>query len=1491
MYNAPIVLHLDGELSRSAMHHAVCDLMARHEALRTVFPQRKNGIPCQEVLSDGALVVPMPVLRVGEDEMPTTLAGLSALPFDLAVEPPLRAYLVAAHERRHTLLLVVHQIAFDGGSYTPLLRDLATAYRSRLAGKAPQWTPLRVQYADYALWERCFLGESSAKDSVAGRQVTFWRKALAGIPDEALPPTDYRRPDVASGRSGTYSLSCSPQVHLSLMRLAAETRTTLFMIIQAAVAVLLSRAGAGDVIPIGSLVERRPDEDFEDLIGNFVNTVVLPTDTSGNPSFRELMSRVRATDLAAWSHADLPFGQLVAALNPPRSTDRHPLFQVMVTVDEALPGGPDLPGLQTRFQTLNRPMANIDLMFSLSVHHDPGRKPRGFEITVGYSTDLYAPRTARELAQRLARLLGAVAEQPDLSIGSLPLVDPATLQARVVDFNATHADLPIGTLHELFTQQAARTPHAPAIQWGHGRLTYAELDLASDKLAARLIGWGARPDDAVALFFEWSPEFCVSVLAVLKVGATYVPLNNRQPADQLAWEIQQTKADLLLTDCHAETVEFAGEARVILVPEVSQLAASAGVPDVTARPTVQQRRVGYPDQLAYVMYSSGTTGQPKGITITHRNVADFALDPRWDCGYRRRFLAYSPLGFDSSTLEMWVPLLRGGSLILWNAEVFDVDELREVIARYQVTSAFFTTALFDMLARIDVSALAGLREIMTGGDVLSVLALRRVLDQCPDTTVVHAYGPTETTVASGLQIFGPDRRVVAGVHLGRPTANTALYVLDCNLNVTPTATVGELYIEGTGLARGYLHRPEATAERFVANPYGPAGSRMYRTGDLARWNHDGRIEFCGRADRQVKVHGFRVELADVERTLADDPQVGQVAVAALEDAQGNKRLVAYAVPAVRRTLNVVALRRHAEAFLPKYMVPSTFVILNALPLTPNGKLDRRALTASNNWTAGSLRKAPGTAQEWVLRELFAEVLGLASVGVQESFFNLGGHSLGATALVSRIRSTLGIDVTIRDLFANPTAAGLARVVDRAAATRPPIVPVKRPALLPLSFAQQRLKYLDEFDGPSPTRNIRLALRLSGSVDFDAMRAAMYDTVHRHEILRTLYRTVDGKPSQVVLDIRSVPEFWTISDCGPGEVAGQLNANARYYFDLSAELPLRVWLYRTAPAEQTLMLVLHHIAADGWSLDLLLRDIASAYAARVAGIEPSWDPLPVQYVDYTIWQRDRFQPGTDSGLALDQQLAFWVRELDGLPECLRLPLDRPRPTVSRHRAGSVNIRANQRVHRGLIDLAQEHGATLFMVLQAVFAAMLTQSGAGTDIPIGTPLAGRVDSALHELVGFFVNTLLLRVDTSADPTFIDLVRRVRKTNLRAYNHQDVPFELIVQQLNPARSPSQHPLFQVMFTFGAGRSENMWNLLGVETEVITLDVDPGQFDLTLSLGHTRTAAGEPAGIRGALEYDADIFSRATAEAMAERLVTLFERVVADPRRPLSRIGREPD
>ncbi|MFD3995343.1 amino acid adenylation domain-containing protein [Streptomyces sp. NPDC058583] len=1466
-YNIPLAVRLTGAVDQKVLRQALGDVIARHEVLRTSYPVHE-GEPRQHIADPEQVTVPLTVATVTDDELPDRLAEETAHLFDLAAELPLHAVLLDLAPTRSVLVLVVHHIASDGWSNTPLMRDLGAAYTARAQGTAPEWEPLPAQYADYSLWQRDLLADHEES------QLAHWREALAQLPTEVTLPTSRPRPVVASYRGATHTVHCPAETHQALSTLAREHGVTLFMVAQAATVALLSRSGAGTDIPLGSLVAGRTDEALEDLVGFFVNTLVLRTDASGDPTFRELLDRVRETDLGAWAHQDLPFDRLVETLNPERSAARHPLFQVMLTLAEAAEATPRLPGVRAETRQLSAGIAKFDLTVNFYEHRDRVGHPNGLDIVLEYATDLYDPDTVEAAGERLARVLDAVIVDPDVKVADIELLSSAQRHALLAEYNDTAVPLPEGALHELFAAQAARTPDAVALVCGERETTYRDLDRASDAFATRLAAHGVRPGGAVGLFLDRSAEFVVAALAVLKAGGAYVPLDPRQPEERLAFILADTGAPLLVTDRAAQDVGFARDVDTLPAPDVRALLAEAGV----AAPELSV----HPDQVAYVMYTSGSSGVPKGVANTHRNVVELALDPWWAAGSgerHRRVLAYSPLAFDSSTYELWVPLLSGGTAVVLSAPKVDIGELARAIVEQRISAVYFTTALFDAMASEAVESLSGLREIWTGGDVLSAPALRRVLDTCPDTSVVHAYGPTESTVFCSYQAFEPGERVVERLHLGVPMANTRMYVLDEGLRPVVPGVVGELYVAGSHLARGYVGRSALSAERFVADPFGPAGERMYRTGDLARWNEFGEVVFEGRADQQVKLRGFRIELGEIETALLAHDSVAQAAVIVREDRPGDKRLIAYVVPAPGTRIDTDGLRRHCARRLAEYMVPSAFVDLDVLPLTANGKLDRRALPAPRLGTGPGGRQGRTPVEE-VLCGLFADALGLPAVSIDDDFFRLGGHSLLGTRLVSRIRHTLGAQVSVRDLFRCPTVAGFAEFLADPGAdgqgSRPALVAGERPERVPLSAAQRRLWFLAQMEGASATYNIPLAVRLTGELDADALRLALADVVGRHEALRTVFPAEQGTPHQVVvpaagahLDLPVIP---ATRDALPA-VLRDLSATT---FDLARELPVRADLVRIADDEHVLLLVTHHIASDGWSNTPLMRDLGAAYTARVEGAAPEWEPLPVQYADYALWQQ--------ALLAADEerQLDHWRKALDRLPEEVTLPADRARPATASYRGASLTVQCPADLHTALTRLARENGTTLFMVAQAATAVLLSRSGAGADIPLGSPVAGRTDEALEDLVGFFVNTLVLRTDVSGNPTFRELLERVRATDLAAWAHQDVPFDRLVETLNPERSAARHPLFQVMLsvTDAAGPVPRLAGLRA-ESEFTALDI--AKFDLTFTFHEHRAADGGPAGLGITVEYATDLYEAASVSAVTARLVRLLEAAAGAPDVPI--------
>ncbi|MFJ2875892.1 amino acid adenylation domain-containing protein [Streptomyces sp. NPDC087298] len=1463
-YNIPLAVRVRGELDVAALESAFTDVAGRHESLRTVFGQA-DGQTYQRILPADCVRVELPVTPATEENVAALLTAESERIFDLASDLPFRARLFSLGEQESVLLVVMHHIVSDGWSYQPLMRDLSTAYATRSRGERPAWEPLPAQYADYALWHRGVLGDPADGESVAARQLDYWRRTLADLPEEVTLPAVRQRPAVASYRGATHTVHLSQDVHSSLAELAREAGASVFMVAQAAVSTLLSRSGAGHDIPLGSPIAGRTDQALDDLVGFFVNTLVLRTDLTGDPSFRELLTRVRETDLAAWSHQDLPFDRLVEALNPERTTARHPLFQVMLTLTDAASPTLVAEDLDTDSEFTWLRFAKFDLTFSFAERRGADGRPGGLDITIEYATDLYDARSVELAGERLVRLLGAVVVAPDVPVGELELLSGAERGVLLGEWAGAVTGSPDAGLGQLFAAQVARTPDAVAVVGEGCEFSYRDVDAMANRAARRLIGEGVCPGSRVALFQERSVSAVVTTLAVVKAGAVYVPLDTRYPADRVELIVGRSGVTHLVTDRDPGSLVVPAGVRV--------LGPVTGGGGDSSDPLVPV----HPDQPVYAMFTSGSTGVPKGVAVTHRNVADLAAQTMYANGNHARVLFHSAMAFDASTYEMWVPWLSGGTLVVAPAGHLDAAAYEKLIAEHGITALWLTAGLFRVMAEEVPEAFAGVREVWAGGDVVPPEAVRRVMERCPDVTVVNGYGPTETTTFATVHRIHRPLDYAGAIPIGEPLDNHRLYVLDEGLRLVPPGTPGELYIAGAGVAQGYLDHPALTADRFVADPYGPSGTRMYRTGDLVRWNPEGSLEYLGRADQQVKLRGFRIELGEIESVLAADGNVGQATVVVREDRPGDKRLVAYLVAAEGARIDTEAVRRELAGALPEYMVPSAFVVLDEIPLTVNGKVDRRALPAPQFGNDATGRAPRGPVEE-VLCGLFAEVLGLASATIDDHFFHLGGHSLLATRLISRIRQTFGVQITVRDLFQGPTVASLAEYVEAGgeAVRRPALREAVRPDRVPLSSAQQRLWFLHHLEGPSATYNIPLALRLTGALDHQALRLALTDLVVRHESLRTLFGMADDAAYQWQLPAAEVRVELPVIAESEAALEEELAAQAARSFDLESELPIRAVLFALGEEEHVLLVVMHHIASDGWSTTPLLRDLTAAYTARTQGSAPAWEPLPVQYADYTLWQREL--------LAADgeRQAEFWRTTLDGLPDEATLPADRPRPAVASYRGNTHGVHVPAELHDGLTRLARETGSTMFMVAQAAVATALSRSGAGHDIPIGAPIAGRSEQALDDLVGFFVNTLVLRTDLAGAPSFRELLTRVRETDLAAWAHQDLPFDRLVETLNPERSTARHPLFQVVLTLQEALTPTL-ELPGISTESGFTTLEISKFDLTFSFHEHRTADGRPGGLDIRVEYATDLYDAATVEAVTGRLVRLLGDAVAHPDIPV--------
>ncbi|MEU9198214.1 amino acid adenylation domain-containing protein, partial [Streptomyces hundungensis] len=1484
-YNVPVVLRLSGTLDEQALGAALTDVITRHETLRTVFAEDAEG-PYQIILEPRP--VPTTTRPATAEELPALLTEAARIGFDLAADLPLRAHLFALGPDEHTLLLVMHHIAGDGGWSVPLLvKDLATAYAARRTGAEPGWKPLTVQYADYTLWQHEVLGCADDPDSELGRQLAHWREALADLPEELALPADRARPLTGTGQGADLRFHIPAELHVELESLAQKHRASLFMVVQAAVAVALSRLGAGEDIPLGTASAGRVNEALDGLIGFFVNTLVLRTDLSGDPTFGEVLDRVRTTSLDAYAHQDVPFERLVEALNPDRSLGRHPLFQTMVTWNNAAQDATgrlaeDLPDLRLRLGEVDTQVAAFDLMFAFSELRTERGAPDGLAVRLEYATDLFDPATAELFVSTLTTVLAAVTADAERPVHRIDVL-PQAARAQVLGATDSPDSRPYRPLAELLAAQAERTPDTTAVADEHGSLTYRDLHERARALAAELLGLGLGTEDRVAVALPRGTDLAVALVATLTAGAVYVPIDPELPAERVALILAETAPGALIA-----TTRTAASLPAVGVPQVL-VEAPWPAADVT-----QSFPEALPGHPAYVMYTSGSTGRPKGIVMPHGALANL-LD------WHERAVPAAPgtvvaqftaIGFDVSVQEILSALLTGKTLaVVPEPTRRDPRELAHWLADHQVGEVYAPNLVIDGVleaARECGADLSGLRHLVQAGEALTLREPVRAHHAAAPTRLHNHYGPAETHVVTAWTLPADTADWPDKPPIGRPVDGVGVRVLDASLLLVPPGVVGELYLSGAGLARGYLGRPDLTAERFVADPYGPPGRRMYRTGDLARMTADGGLLYVGRADHQVKIRGFRVEPGEIEAALTAHEDVVRSAVVVREDSPGDKRLVAYVVARRGAAPTASLLRSHLAALLPSHMVPAAYVLLDDLPLTRTGKLDRAALPAPAQDVAEV--RAPRTAREEALCGLFAEVLGRAVVGVDQDFFDLGGHSLLATRLVARVRTVLGVELAVRGLFEEPTPAGLATLLDEADGARPAVTRRERPERIPLSPAQRRLWFLHRLEGPSATWNMPTALKLSGSLDEAALGAALADVVSRHESLRTVYAEESGSGYQIILSPeQALAALGTLRavDVVPDRLAAELSVAAARPFDLTTESPLRVTLLRTGPQEHILLLILHHIATDGWSAPVLARDLTEAYAARRAGQAPAWAELSVQYADYTLWQRDVLGAEEDPNSLAARQLGYWQRALADLPEELMLPADRPRPAVASHRGDTVPFHLPADLHAGLARLAGANRASLFMVIQAAWVTLLSRLGAGEDIPVGTPIAGRMDEALDPLVGFFVNTLVLRTDLSGNPAFTELVERVRETSLGAYAHQDVPFERLVEVLNPIRSLARHPLFQTMLMWNNNddriAADVAGGLAGLTVETLPLGSGVAKYDLTLALKEAY-ADGAAAGLHGHLEFATDLFDRSTAESIVERFTRVLRTVVDAPETPVA-------
>ncbi|WP_420799449.1 amino acid adenylation domain-containing protein [Mycobacterium celatum] len=1430
VYAMQLEITLSGPLDQQRLRDAVHTLVTRHSNLAARFSQQFDE-PVQLIPADPEM--PWRYLELDADideQILQVRAAERAAVTALTDQPPFRAALLRTAENRHLFVLTYHHIALDGWSLPILLQEIFAGYhRQRL--------PPALPYRRFVTW--------LAERDVASAQA-LWRNVFAGFDTPTLVgPPDRLEP----GPRAAATFRVPEPITRALAELARAHHTTVNTVLQGGWALLLTTLTGQHDVAFGIAVSGRPAEiaGADSMVGLFINTVPVRAQITSATTTADLLGQLQAAYNDTLEHQHLGLGDIHRVTGHDQLFDTLFVFENYPIDTGALSGADGLTITEFSNHEYNH--------YPLAVQALPGEQ---LSLRVEYDTEVFDPAGIQTLIERLQRTLVAMTVDPARRLSAMDVLD-AGEHARLREWgNRTVLTRPApaaASVPELFTEQVARTPQAVAVSYEGRSMTYRELDETSNRLAHLLADHGVGPGQYVALLFSRSAEAVVAILAVLKTGAAYLPIDPALPLARIRFMVADAAPIVTLSTTGLRSRLDGCDLRVIDIDDPALEAQP-----VTALPAPA------PDDVAYLIYTSGTTGVPKGVAVTHHNVARLFDTVDADLQASGVWSQWHSYSFDVSVWEIFGALLHGGRLVVVPEPVAgSPDDLHALLIDERVDVLCQTPSAAGMLSPQGLESAA----LVVAGEACSPELVDRWASA---RMMINAYGPTETTVYAAISAPLTARSGV--VPIGAPVAGAALFVLDGWLRPVPPGVVGELYVAGAGVGCGYVRRPGLTASRFVACPFDGFGERMYRTGDLVRWRTDGQLDYLGRADEQVKIRGYRIELGEVQAALNALDGVDQAVVIAREDRPGDKRLVGY----ITGTAGPAGVREKLAERLPTYMVPAAVVAIETLPLTVNGKLDKRALPAPD-YNRGDYR-APANAVEEILAGIYARVLGLERVGRDDSFFELGGDSLSAMRLVAAINKSLRAGLAVRAVFDVPTVAQLAPHIGDGARRLEPLAAMPRPAVVPLSFAQSRLWVLDQVQGPSPAYNMTTALRLRGLLDVDALGDALRDGVRRHESLRTVFSAPEGIPQQVVLPVEKADFGWDVVDATgwpDSRLQEAIDETARHAFDLTAEIPLRAKLFRVAQDEHVLVAVLHHIAADGWSITPLVRDLGVAYASRRAGRVPEWAPLPVQYVDYTLWQRAQFGDLDDSGSPIAAQLAYWQDVLVGLPERLQLPTDRPYPPVADHRGASVAVEWPAELQQRVARVAREHNATSFMVVQAALVVLLAKLSANPDVAVGFPIAGRRDPALDELVGFFVNTLVLRIDMSEDRSVAELLVQVRQRALAAYEHQDVPFEVLVERLNPARSLSHHPLVQVALAWQNQPAQ--LTLADLEATPVPVETRSARMDLVFSLTERWTEAGAPAGIGGEVEFRTDVFDAASVETLAERLRRVLEAITADP------------
>ncbi|WP_425272953.1 amino acid adenylation domain-containing protein, partial [Pseudomonas reidholzensis] len=1460
-YSLSSVLRFKGHLDIAALQGSFEAVIARHETLRTTF--RLEGEQAVQVIHP-QISFELPVEAFEQTDDASLRARVQAeaqRPFDLELGPLLRARLLRLAADEHVLVLTLHHIVTDGWSMPVMINELVQLYAAHTHGIDTQLPALPIQYADYAIWQRNWM-EAGEQE----RQLAYWTAQLSDEHPVLELPIDRPHPAVPSHQGARQTIDLGEQLVSALKQLAQHQGVTPFMVLLASFQALLHRYSGQADIRVGVPIANRNRVETEGLIGFFVNTQVLRAELDPLMTFSALLQQVKPRALGAQAHQDLPFEQLVEALQVERNLSHSPLFQVMYNHQTQAKGERgSLPGLEMEELAWDSQTAKFDLTL------DTFENEQGIGAALTYATDLFDASTIERMARHWLNLLEGIVRQPEQRVADLPLLSQDEQHLIVRDWNRTQANFPgERSIHQLIEAQVEASPDAPALVFGEQTLSYGELNRRANQLAHKLGELGVGPDVLVGIAMERSLEMVIGLLGILKAGGAYVPLDPEYPQDRLSYMFEDSGIALLLTQSHLrDALPIPAGLHTLDLDTGNLTGYSDSNPGVDVAPL----------NLAYVIYTSGSTGRPKGAGNSHQALVNrlWWMQKAYSLDGTDSVLQKTPFSFDVSVWEFFWPLLTGARLVIAQPGAHrDPQLLVDTINQYGISTLHFVPSMLQAFMTHDaVETCRSLKRVVCSGEALPAELARQTLERLPAAGLYNLYGPTEAAIDVTHWTCRADERI--SVPIGQPIDNLKTHILEGGLQPVIRGSAGELYLGGVGLARGYHQRPSLTAERFVPDPFSENGGRLYRTGDLARYSAEGVIDYAGRIDHQVKIRGLRIELGEIEARLLELPSVQEAVVLAV-DVPSGKQLVGYVVPADATVVDHANaqtqlrdnLREALKAGLPEYMVPAHLLLLGKLPVTPNGKLDRKALPQPDGNELLTEYIAPQTELEQQISVIWADVLKLEKVGLTDNFFMLGGHSLLAVQVISRIRRTLSIDLQLLSLFEARTLAEFAKCAELATRALETLIErISRDQPLALSYAQQRQWFLWQWEPTSAIYNIPAALLLKGKLNIAALKQSFEALIARHETLRSTFRMEGEQAVQVVhqqLPFELVLE--ASEQVEEGSLRARVQAEGQLPFDLENGPMLRVRLLRLAADEHVLILTVHHIVSDGWSMPVMVNELVRFYEGYSQGLEVGLPPLPIQYADYAIWQRRWMEAGEQ-----ERQLAYWTAQLGDEQPVLELPIDRPRPAVASHRGTRQTISLGEQLVSALKQLAQQQGMTPFMVLLASFQALLHRYSGQADIRVGVPIANRNRVETEGLIGFFVNTQVLRAEFDPQMTFSGLLQQVKQRVLGSQAHQDLPFEQLVEALQVERNPSHSPLFQVMYNHQTQAIGERRTLPGLEIEELAWDSQTAKFDLTLdTFEHEQ-------GISAALTYATDLFDASTIERMVRHWLNLLEGIVRQP------------